>query len=92
MNNQELRFGIGEALNEIKDRFLDIVSIENDKEDNIEYTWVPLYGPDTEMQTEIPLYAEEIIISKRKVMVGKVVILSQKSSMNDISRFSNFDL
>lgn len=43
MNNQELRFGIGEALNEIKDRFLDIVSIENDKEDNIEYTWVPLY-------------------------------------------------
>lgn len=49
-------------------------------------------SPDTEMQTEIPLYAEEIIISKRKVMVGKVVILSQKSSMNDISRFSNFDL
>jgi stress response protein YsnF len=33
-----------------------------------------LYGPDTEMRTEIPLYAEEIIISKRKVTVGKMVI------------------
>jgi stress response protein YsnF len=26
------------------------------------------------MQTEFPLYAEELVISKRKVMVGKVII------------------
>jgi stress response protein YsnF len=74
VNNEELRFGIGEALTEIKDRILDIVSIEHDKENNAAYNWIPVFGLDTEMQTEFPLYAEEIIISKRKVMVGKVII------------------
>jgi len=74
VNNEELRFGIGEALTEIKDRILDIVSIEHDKENNAAYNWVPVFGPDTEMQTEFPLYADEIIISRRKVMVGKVII------------------
>ncbi|HEY9398662.1 MAG TPA: hypothetical protein VIP29_02060 [Nitrososphaeraceae archaeon] len=44
----------------------------------------PLYGPDTELQlqTEIPLYAEEIIISQRKVMVGKVLIRKRQVPRN----------
>lgn len=74
LNDQELRFGVEEALTEIKDRILDVVSVEHHKENTAEYNWVPLFGPDSEMQTEFPLYAEELIISKRKVMVGKVII------------------
>lgn len=87
VDKQELRFGIEEALSEIKDRILDIVSIEHDKEDNTAYNWVPVFGPDTEMQTEFPLYAEEIIISKRKVMVGKVVIRKRQ-----ITKIQNVDI
>ncbi|HMG38912.1 MAG TPA: hypothetical protein VK566_06995 [Nitrososphaeraceae archaeon] len=74
LNDQELRFGIEEAVSEIRDRFLDIVSVEGNKESNLAYKWVPLFGPDTEIQTEFPLYAEELVITKRKVMIGKVVI------------------
>ena len=74
VNDQELRFGVEEAITEIKDRILDTVSVEHHKENNTVYDWVPLFGTESEMQTEFPLYAEELIISKRKVMVGKVVI------------------
>jgi len=74
VNDQELRFGVEEAVAEIKDRILDIVSIEHHKENNTTYDWVPLFATQSEMQTEFPLYAEELVISKRKVMVGKVII------------------
>jgi stress response protein YsnF len=74
VNDHELKFGVEEAVSEIKDRLLDTVSVERDKENNLEYNWVPLFGPDTDNQTEFPIYAEELVISKRKVMIGKVVI------------------
>jgi stress response protein YsnF len=87
LNDQELRFGVEEALTEIKDRILDVVSVEHHKENSAEYNWVPLFGPDSEMQTEFPLYAEELIISKRKVMVGKVIIrkrqITNKQNMDE---------
>lgn len=74
VNDQELKFGVEEAITEIKDRILDIVSVEHHKENDTVYDWVPLFGKESEMQTEFPLYAEELVISKRKVMVGKVII------------------
>lgn len=87
VNDQELRFGVEEAITEIKDRILDTVSVEHHKENNTVYDWVPLFGTESEMQTEFPLYAEELIISKRKVMVGKVVIrkrqITKKQNMDE---------
>ena len=87
VNDQELRFGVEEAITEIKDRILDTVSVEHHKENNMVYDWVPLFGTESEMQTEFPLYAEELIISKRKVMVGKVVIrkrqITKKQNMDE---------
>lgn len=74
VNDHELKFGVEEAVSEIKDRLLDTVSAERDKENNVQYNWVPLFGPGTDNQTEFPIYAEELVISKRKVMIGKVVI------------------
>jgi stress response protein YsnF len=87
VNDQELRFGVEEAITEIKDRILDTVSVEHHKENNMVYDWVPLFGTESEMQTEFPLYAEELVISKRKVMVGKVVIrkrqITKKQNMDE---------
>lgn len=87
INDQELKFGVEEAITEIKDRILDIVSVEHHKENNTVYDWVPLFGTESEMQTEFPLYAEELVISKRKVMVGKVIIrkrqITKKQNMDD---------
>jgi stress response protein YsnF len=74
VNGQQLRFGFGEVLNQIKEKILDVIPIDQDKEKEQENIWVPLYGQDTEMDKTIPLYAEEIIVSKRKVKVGEVVI------------------
>lgn len=74
VNGEELRFGVDQAFSEIKDRILDTVSVEHDNKNKSEYNWVPIFGHDTEMQREFPLYAEELIISKRKVMVGKITI------------------
>ena len=74
VNGEELRFGVDEAFSEIKDRILDTVSVEHDNKNKSEYNWVPIFGHDTEMQREFFLYAEELIISKRKVMVGKITI------------------
>lgn len=87
VNDQELRFGVEEAITEIKDRILDTVSVEHHKENNMVYNWVPLFDTESEMQTEFPLYAEELVISKRKVMVGKVVIrkrqITKKQNMDE---------
>lgn len=85
VNDQELKFGVEEAITEIKDRILDVVSLEH-KENNTVYDWVPLFGTDSEMQTEFPLYAEELVISKRKVMVGKVIIRKRQ-----ITKMQNMD-
>jgi len=87
VNDQELKFGVEEAMTEIKDRILDIVSVEHHKENNTLYDWVPLLDTESEMETEFPLYAEELVISKRKVMVGKVIIrkrqITKKQNMDD---------
>jgi len=74
INGEELKFGVEEAFDEIKDRILDTVSVGQNNKKNTEYNWVPLFGHDTEMQREMPLYAEELIVSKRKVIVGKVIV------------------
>lgn len=87
VNDQELRFGVKEAITEIKDRILETVSVDHHKENNTVFDWVPLFGTESEMQTEFPLYAEELVISKRKVMVGKVIIrkrqITKKQNMDE---------
>ena len=87
VNDQELSFGVEEAITEIKDRILDTVSVNHHNENNTVFDWVPLFGTESEMQTEFPLYAEELVISKRKVMVGKVIIrkrqITRKQNMGE---------
>jgi len=65
LNDQELRFGIEEAVSEIRDRFLDIVSVEGNKESNLAYKWVPLFGPDTEIQTGFLFMPKNWLLQKK---------------------------
>jgi hypothetical protein len=73
-NAEELRSVVEEAFSEIKERILDTVAVENHNKNNTTFSWVPLFGYGTEMQSKIPLYAELLIVSKRKVIIGKVII------------------
>jgi len=76
VNNKELgKSGFGEALDQIKDAILNIVPIDyskKDKENNS--TWIPLVGSDDEAEKTIPLYAEQLTISKKIVKVGDIII------------------
>jgi stress response protein YsnF len=76
VNNKEVgKGGIEETLTQIKDTILKIIPIEDAKKKDYDNSnWVPLLGPDTEAERTIPLYAEEIVISKRIVKVGDAIV------------------
>jgi stress response protein YsnF len=76
VNNKELRKNsLGESLEEIKDAILKTVPIDRSKknEEN-DSKWIPLTGSGAEVEKTIPLYAEQLIISKKKVKVGEIII------------------
>ena len=66
----------------IKDKILDIVSFDKNKEDkeigDAAGEKIPLLGDGTEMEAVIPLYAEQVVISKRVVKVAELVIRKRK--------------
>ena len=76
VNNEELgKNGLGQSLSQIKNAILKIVPIDYSKKDEQNNSkWVPLMGSDTEIEKTIPLYAEQLVISKKIVKVGDIVI------------------
>lgn len=75
VNNEEIRkSGLGEAFTQIKDAILKIIPIENDKKEDEGSNWIPLLGPDTNVEMTVPLYAEQLVVSKKIVKVGDMVI------------------
>lgn len=73
---------VADTFKEIKDKLLDIVSLDQDKEEeekeNVPGEKIPLFGNGTEMERVIPLYAEEVVVSKRLVKVADVRIRKRK--------------
>jgi stress response protein YsnF len=73
---------VADTFKEIKDKLLDIVSFDQDKEEeekeNVPGEKIPLFGNGTEMERVIPLYAEEVVVSKRLVKVADVRIRKRK--------------
>ncbi|MEP6576221.1 MAG: DUF2382 domain-containing protein [Nitrososphaerota archaeon] len=58
---------------------MDVVSIDQNKDEHqLDGEIVPLIGTDREMEMTIPLYAEQVIISKRKVKVADLRIHKMK--------------
>ena len=80
---------VSETLKEIKDRLLDVISFDENKEDRekseeqIPGEKVPLFGNDTEMEKIVPIYAEELIISKRFVKIADITIRKRKVTRVD---------
>ena len=76
VNNEELgKSGLEESLSQIKDAILNIVPIDYSKKDEQNNSkWVPLMGSDAEVEKTIPLYAEQLMISKKIVKVGDIII------------------
>jgi stress response protein YsnF len=77
VNGKQVHSGFADTLKEIKDKLLDVVSL--DKEDEEEYERItgekiPLYGEGTEAYKMIPIYAEEAVLTKKLVKVAEVVI------------------
>ena len=77
VNGKQVHAGIAETLKEIKDKLLEIVSFDEDKEPGhakLLGAKIPLYGDGTEVEKTIPIYAEEAVLTKRLVKVAEVVI------------------
>jgi stress response protein YsnF len=69
---------VGDTFRGIKDKILEIVSIEKDREEKelekMKGDMIPLLENSSETEKMIPLYAEEVIISKRMVKVADLII------------------
>jgi len=83
VNNEELKIGVGETLSQIKNKILEIIPIDQEKQEENSDKWVPLFDGQTETERKFPLYAEDIIISKRKVKVGEVVIRKREITKDE---------
>jgi stress response protein YsnF len=73
---------MSEALREIKDKIIEIVSFDQDRDEKqlekIKRDMIPLLEDSSEMEKVISLYAEQIVVSKRTVKVGDLVIRKRK--------------
>jgi stress response protein YsnF len=75
---------VGDTFRGIKDKILEIVSIEKDREEKELEKMIPLLENSSETEKMIPLYAEEVIISKRMVKVADLII--RKRNVTETSK------
>jgi hypothetical protein len=84
VNGKEIHTNAGDTLREIRDKILEIISFDQDRDEKelekVKGQMIPLLGNDTEMERVIPLYAEEVVISKRMVKVADLTIRKRKVS------------
>ena len=80
VNGKEIGGSIGDTFREIKDKILDIVTFEHNRDEKelekIKRDMIPLLENSSEKEKEkvIPLYAEQIVVSKRTVKVADLII------------------
>jgi stress response protein YsnF len=79
---------VGDTFKGIKDKILEIVSFEKDREEKelekMKEHMIPLIENSRETEKTIPLYAEELIISKRMVKVADLII--RKRNVTETSK------
>jgi stress response protein YsnF len=82
VNGKQVGTTVADTLKDIKEKILDIVSFDKNKQDKETgedgSEKIPLLGDGTEMETIIPLYTEEVVISKRRVKVAELIIHKRK--------------
>jgi stress response protein YsnF len=82
VNGKEIGSSTGDTLREIKDKILDIVTFDHDRDEKqlekIKHDMIPLLEDSSEKEKVIPLYAEQIVVSKRTVKVADLIIRKRK--------------
>jgi Domain of unknown function (DUF2382) len=82
VNGKEIGSSMGEAFREIKDKIIEIVSFDHDRDEKqlekIKRDMIPLLENSSETEKIISLYAEQIVVSKRTVKIGDLIIRKRK--------------
>ena len=82
VNGKEIGSSIGDTFKEIKDKILEIVSFDHDRDEKelekIKHDMIPLLENSSETEKVISLYAEQVVISKRTVKVADLIIHKRK--------------
>ena len=82
VNGKEIGSSIGDTFREIKDKILDIVTFDQDRDEKeleeIKRDMIPLLENSSEKEKVIPLYAEQIVVSKRTVKIADLIIRKRK--------------
>jgi stress response protein YsnF len=82
VNGKEIGSNMGDTFREIKDKILEIVSFDHDRDEKelekIKRDMMPLLENGSEKEKVLPLYAEQIVISKRTVKIADLIIRKRK--------------
>ena len=82
VNGKEIGSSMGDTFREIKDKILEIVSFDHDRDEKelekIKRDMMPLLENSSEKEKVIPLYAEQIVVSKRTVKIADLIIRKRK--------------
>ena len=82
VNGKEIGSSMGDTFREIKDKILEIVSFDHDRDEKelekIKRDMIPLLENSSEKEKVIPLYAEQIVVSKRTVKIADLIIRKRK--------------
>jgi stress response protein YsnF len=82
VNGKEIGSSMSDSFREIKDKILEIVSFDHDRDEKqlekIKRDMIPLLENSSETEKVIPLYAEQVVVSKRTVKVADLVIRKRK--------------
>ena len=91
VNGKEIGSSMRDTFREIKDKILEIVSFDHDRDEKelekIKRDMIPLLENSSETEKLIPLYAEQIVVFKRTVKVADLVI--RKRKVTEISKVGN---
>jgi len=82
VNGKEIGSSMGDTFREIKDKILEMVSFDHDRDEKglekIKGDMIPLLENNSETEKVIPLYAEQVVVSKRTVKVAELIIRKRK--------------
>ena len=80
VNGKEIGSSMGDTFREIKDKILEMVSFDRDEKglEKIKGDMIPLLENNSETEKVIPLYAEQVVVSKRTVKVAELIIRKRK--------------
>ena len=81
VNGKEIGSSMGDTFKEIKDKILEIVSFDHDRDEKelekIKRDMIPLLE-NSEKEKVIPLYDEQVVVSKRTVKIADLIIRKRK--------------